>query len=93
MGSWVTASVAAELWNVPLGHVLTQIHSGQIPSRSELGFTLVEVEPGHDAVPASLRAPAPKPVETPNQNADAPGWVAIRHEARQRRKAPGTFAS
>jgi hypothetical protein len=59
MSCWVVPSIAAEMWGVSVNHVMEGIRGGKIPSRSELGFTVVDVAPEPDA--AARRKPAERP--------------------------------
>ena len=45
MSCWVVPTVAAELWGVSVEHVIQCIRSGQLASRSEAGFTFVDIAP------------------------------------------------
>lgn len=59
MPCWVVPSVVAELWNVPLEQIMSAVHSGQLRSKQENGFTFIDVAPtAHNAMPA-------RPVERP----------------------------
>jgi hypothetical protein len=71
MGCWVVPVVAAEMWNVPVNQVLEGIRSGKIPTKTELGFTLVDVAPGSPAT--SIKRP---PEQRPNT------FTAVRRTAK-----------
>ena len=45
MSCWVVPGVAADLWGVPLEQVLEWIRLGQVPSKSDYHFVLVDVAP------------------------------------------------
>jgi hypothetical protein len=55
MSCWVVPAVAADLWGVSLASVLEAIRLGQLPSRLDCDFLLVDVAPD------SPRLPPPKP--------------------------------
>ncbi len=62
MSCWVVPSVAAEYWGIPVEQVLTGIRSGSVPTKRELGFTLVDVAPSPapaapNSIPKALRPP------------------------------------
>jgi hypothetical protein len=63
MSCWVVPTLAAELWGVPLDHVLGQVQSGAVPSKVDYGFTLIDVAPGCDYI-ASPPAPVVPPPPT-----------------------------
>jgi hypothetical protein len=77
MSCWVVPGVAAELWGVALEQVLESIRLGQVPSKREYHFTLVDVAPNspkaepHQAahaprkptyMPISINEPTPEPL-------------------------------
>ena len=62
MSCWVVPSVAAELWGISVNQVLDQVHRGQVPSKSELGFTLVDVAPNGPRMEAGRRQPGQRPM-------------------------------
>src|SRR5258706_3462134 len=45
MSCWVVPGVAADLWGVPLEQVLEWIRLGQVPSKSDYHFVLVDMAP------------------------------------------------
>ena len=45
MSCWVVPGVAADLWGVPLEQVLEWIRLGQVPSKADYHFVLVDVAP------------------------------------------------
>jgi len=53
MSCWVVPSLAAEYWGIPLEQVMTKVTSGEIHSRDEHGFTLIDVAPGSPPLPES----------------------------------------
>jgi hypothetical protein len=55
MSCWVVPALAAELWHIPLEHLLRGIRDGLIPSHDEQGFTFVDV---------ASTGPRPKPPPT-----------------------------
>jgi hypothetical protein len=61
MSCWVVPSVAAELWNVPVEKITEAIQAGRMPSRSENGFTFIDVAPESPVLeaPRALRPPPP----------------------------------
>lgn len=62
MSCWVVPSVASEIWHVPLEQILNAVRCGQIPSKSENGFTFIDVAPQPGVPPVSARRdsrPAP----------------------------------
>jgi hypothetical protein len=62
MSCWVVPSIAAELWGVSVQQVLEGMNSGHIPSKSESGFTFVDVAPNSPKLetPRQIR-PEPPP--------------------------------
>lgn len=50
MSCWVVPSVAAELWGVTVSQILDRAGRGEIPSRQELGFTMVDISPDTPAI-------------------------------------------
>lgn len=57
MSCWVVPSVASELWKVPVEKIIAAVRFGELPSRTENGFTFVDVAP-HSV--DSQPAPRPK---------------------------------
>ncbi len=57
MSCWVAPVVAAELWNMQLSDLLEAIQRGEIATRTELGFTVVELDYGSSAAPVPATAP------------------------------------
>ncbi|HVT89992.1 MAG TPA: hypothetical protein VHD56_14150 [Tepidisphaeraceae bacterium] len=62
MSCWVVPSVAAELWGVSVNQILDSIRGGSVPSKSEAGFTFVDVAPNSPKLhtPKPLREPTPQ---------------------------------
>ena len=61
MPCWVVPTVAAEMWGLPVSAVLEKIQRGEYPTRTENGFTFIDVardSPTMDA-PTVLRPPNP----------------------------------
>ena len=58
MSCWVVPAIAAEVWGIPVIQVLERIRKGILPTKSELGFTLVDVAPGSPVMGKSAPAPA-----------------------------------
>ena len=46
MSCWVVPTVAAELWDVSVEHVMSGIRDGSIPSKIDNGFVCVDAAPG-----------------------------------------------
>jgi hypothetical protein len=61
MSCWVVPSVAAEFLGISIAAVLEQARSGLIPTKSELGFTLLDVAPNSPRVETGFRAPTTAP--------------------------------
>lgn len=62
MSCWVAPAIAAEYWRVSLEHVLGKIQNGSIPTRSENGFTFVDIMPHvPDVAPAAAPRNEPPP--------------------------------
>jgi hypothetical protein len=55
-------AVAAELWSVPVNEVLARIQKGLLPSKSEYGFTLIDVAPQSPIFHRSLKDSEPRPL-------------------------------
>ncbi len=54
MSCWVVPSLAAEYWGIPVDQVMSKLSAGEIASKEEHGFTLIDV------APESPRQPEPK---------------------------------
>ncbi len=50
MGCWVVPTIAAELWGVPLSHVLECLRQGRLTSKIDEGFVLIDADPRGIAV-------------------------------------------
>lgn len=61
MSCWVVPSVAAEFMGISIASVLEQARNGLIPSKTELGFTLLDVAPNSPTLKTGFRAPAAPP--------------------------------
>ncbi len=61
MSCWVVPSVAAEIWQMPLDEIMRRIRCGELPSRSEGGFTFVDVAPNSPRLAPPRRAPELRP--------------------------------
>lgn len=63
MSCWVVPTIAAELWGIPLEQVLGQIRAGVVVSKSDYGFTLVDVAPdSRELAPPPPRIPLAAPM-------------------------------
>src|SRR5947208_4273396 len=60
MSCWVVPSIAAELWGIPLEQLMGQIRAGAVTSKSEHGFTLVDVAPDSARVASAPRRRRPR---------------------------------
>ena len=54
MPCWVAPSVAAELWGMPLDHVMARVEEGSVLSKTEAGFLFVDIMPEAQPAPASV---------------------------------------
>jgi hypothetical protein len=64
MSCWVVPAVAADLWGVSLATVLESIRRGELPSRRDCDFLLVDVAPNSPQLPPPkpyVAAPPPPP--------------------------------
>jgi hypothetical protein len=61
MSCWVVPSIAAEFLGIPLTQVLERARKGFIPTKTELGFTLVDVAPHSPRIVGGIRQPASRP--------------------------------
>lgn len=59
MPCWVAPSIAAEIWGVPIELIMQRIKSGQIASKWDEGFLVVDVAPEAPVMkrPPHLRPP------------------------------------
>ena len=76
MSCWVVPGVAAELWGVPLEHVLELIRLGKVPAKHDYHFTLVDVAPhspqdSPQTARAQPRMPTFRPITLIEQFADS----------------------
>src|SRR5436189_1776354 len=55
MSCWVVPTIAADYWQVSLDHVMQGIREGWIASKSEQGFTFVDVMPEVDLAKAKAK--------------------------------------
>ncbi len=95
MSCWVVPAVAAELWGVPVNAINEKIRSGALPSKLDLGFTLVDVAPGSPKLhkPAAVREPAPRtfvPVEEAELDGELEAftWKGKREAVGRTRRPP-----
>jgi len=75
MACWVVPTIAAELWNVSVQHVLDGIREGRIPTRSENGFVFVDVAPHSSDITPPRKRPEDRPptfVAAPQESEIAP---------------------
>ena len=61
MSCWVVPTVAAEIWGMPVEHVLGKIDSGEIPHRRDNGWIFVDVAPDSPVVVPLKRHPSERP--------------------------------
>lgn len=96
MSCWVVPSVAAELWGMTVGQVLEQVRLGSVPTKTELGFTLVDVAPNSPCLPGGMREPA-GPAKTyvkvgeqqaPQPQEEAYDWQRARRQTQTLRRPP-----
>lgn len=83
MSCWVVPSIAAELWGVTLDEVLKGMAAGQIPNKTESGFTFVDVAPESPKLetPRSIRDARPTyTLVTPQEQAMLNGIEPQREE-------------
>jgi hypothetical protein len=45
MSCWVVPTIAAEIWGVPVDHLLQRVRDGNLAYRVDEGFMFVDVEP------------------------------------------------
>lgn len=62
MPTWVVPSIAADLWRVSLDHVLARMHEGAVLSKTENGFTFVDIDPSSGSSSSSSRAAPARPL-------------------------------
>ncbi|MGA2496480.1 MAG: hypothetical protein ABSH20_01990 [Tepidisphaeraceae bacterium] len=49
MSCWVVPSVAAEMWGLTINQILERVRDGQVPSKLEMGFLMVDIASGSAA--------------------------------------------
>ncbi len=54
MSCWVAPTIAAELWGVPVDHVLRMIEAGEVETLDERGWTFVNVAPASPTIDPTL---------------------------------------
>jgi hypothetical protein len=99
MSSWVVPSVAAEIWNVAVETILSQIKSGQLPTRQEAGFLFVDIDPSPTlAAPSKPLSPLTYTTVTPaeiaalGESPDLSQWRLVRQSTSRVRRAPAIAA-
>ena len=61
MPCWVAPAVAAEMWGMPVDHVMAKVRDGVVPSKTEAGFLFVDIMPEPSAPAMQLPSgPAPE---------------------------------
>jgi hypothetical protein len=97
MSCWVVPTIAADYWRVSLDHVMQGIREGWIASKSEQGFTFVDVMPEADL---TKRKPTPRTFiealavqESDSDEFEAESdeeicFAAVRENVRRLRRAP-----
>ena len=96
MSCWVVPAVAAELWQMPIGQIVEKAKAGEIPTKTDLGFMLVDVAPNSPKIVHPLRPPAAAPktyvtVEVPSEAVSAEeklDWRPTRARMRNLRRPP-----
>src|SRR4051812_49156867 len=100
MGCWVVPTIAAEFWRVSVEHVMHGIRTGQIPSKTEDGFTFVqaipesanpaEKKPTFVEVPAEISATEDEelPPIDDESSVETADWRSKRAESRTLRRGP-----
>lgn len=61
MSCWVVPTIAADLWGISVQQILDGVKMGNIPSKSEAGFTFIDVAPNSPKIhtPKPMREPSP----------------------------------
>jgi hypothetical protein len=91
MSVWVAPSIAAEYWNVPVDHVMSQIRSGAITSKIDTGFLVVDVRPDS---PTMVVPPSQAIAVEQTKSYDAHrGWGQARVNSSARRIGPARRAA
>lgn len=104
MSCWVVPSIAADLWGVTVQQILDGVKAGQISSKSDSGFTFIDVAPQSPKVstPKRFREPTPPTFTVvtsqeitaltgepdDEETALTADWRAVRSETGHRRRAP-----
>lgn len=103
MSCWVVPSIAADLWGVSVQQVIDGVKAGSIPSKTDAGFTFIDVAPDSPklSTPKPMRKPAPPTYtvvtpeelailvgETGDEQAQTADWRSIRSQTQDRRRAP-----
>jgi hypothetical protein len=52
MSCWVVPSVAADLWGISVDQLMESVRRGEVPSRQEYHFLLIDVAPDSPQMPA-----------------------------------------
>jgi hypothetical protein len=89
MSCWVVPAVAAEFWQMPVDQVMAKLASGDLVTKEEHGFTLIDVAPNSPRQPATNKTvypPAPSrpvqpPLATPRHESQLPD--AVEHFSNQ----------
>lgn len=61
MSCWVVPSLAADLWQIPLEHLMQRIRDGLVPVLREQGWTFVDVAPTSHQIQRPNLPPAQRP--------------------------------
>lgn len=61
MSCWVVPALAAEIWGIPLQQVLNAVRLGEIPTKTAIGLTFVDVAPDGPTVRTGYRLPTARP--------------------------------
>src|SRR2546422_6082415 len=61
MSCWVVPTVAAEIWGITVGEVLSRIQAGEVAVRHDSGWTFVDVAPTSPTLGPPLKRNAPRP--------------------------------
>lgn len=108
MSCWVVPSVAADLWGMRIEDLMESIRRGEVPSREEYHFLLVDVAPdspqmpppqpykAKPASPATFATLAVDEDEMEEEDASAGGplnFRAARQKAARHRRRPAARAA
>jgi hypothetical protein len=95
MSCWVVPTIAADFLGIPLDQVMSDIHSGKLASKTESGFTFVDVAPDSPMYisPRNLTPPTYTVVSNEElvalEAAEEPGdWREARSDAEKLRRPP-----